>query len=615
MAQVGIDVGGAFAEIPGVYASVDTTAMVPVLTTRGGIPLAIVSADSGDPTKVYSFRSFQEAKAVLKGGRCLSYLARIFNPSPNQPGAPLVKVIRANTATQSGITLVGTGSSPQPETTFTSLEYGAWTNQIRVGVTRAATGDAGLPLDNNEPAALYRLWTINIDHLPSGQSYSYVVRSGLLISDGSFLDVNHSAETVTYTTYDSIDHVAQFSDVPTLRDVANWINFITGSTSASVVGPSNYPVSVLNDEQVALADGYPIFCPAEAGALAYLLNTRLKLVSVVIPDYLSFVNLFQATTASAYMTSGSGSGIDVLDSTDVEDALALAEATDAHLLFVQTSTAALQALALAHCQAMSTDIVRKFRILVTGINFTTTSNIDGADGTSTTTEDAAREAATRSQALEGPSVLCWNGTVAANPVTGINEQLGGLGLAAQIIGMRAGMVTAEPLTNKAVRSNGLEFPYITESVKIILIEGGVLATFYKEDALQTRILQALTTYQTTDPSYRLLHGLWIQHTIKRMWLMVLANYVGAPLDLEVGLRIKADGAKALDRSIKSGANPNGVLTEGRDSDGTRVPAWDSMSVVGDSTVGAWAISVNAHPVGETDFVVVTTKLTPAPLFL
>ena len=620
MAQVGIDVGGSFAEIPGVYPIVDSTAMIPVLTTRGGIPLAILSSDGGDPSLVYSFRSYQEAKAVLRGGRCLSYLARIFNPSPDQPGAPLVKVIRGNGAAKASLTIEGPGS-PGIHTVFNSLDYGAWNNQIQVRATRNDTADSALPLDHASPVDHYHVWTVNISHAPSAQSYSYTIRSGLLINYGKTFDVNHATQKITYAIETGAQNVktALFSDVPTLRDLANWIDLVTMVPgTAVVVGPSNYPVSVLNEGEINLVDAFQIFVPAEAGALEYVLSVRAKLVSVTIPGYLTMDTLFDnyiADDYSAYMINGAGSGIDVLDSSEIGDALTLAEATDANLLFVQTSAAALQALALAHCQSMSSDIVRKYRIFVTGINFTATSNVDGADGSSSTVGAAALEAAARSQALEGPSVFCWNGTTVPNPTTGINEQLGGLGVAAQIVGMRAGMLTAEPLTNKALRSNGMEFPYMTETDKINLIEGGVLAAYYKEDALQTRILQALTTYQTTDPSYRLLQGLWIQHTIKRMWILILSNYIGAPLDLEVGLRIKGDCAKALDRSIKSGANANGFLTEGKAADGTRVPAWDSLAVVGDSTVGAWAISVNAHPVGETDFVSVITKLTPAPLYL
>jgi hypothetical protein len=114
--HVGIIVNGGQVVKPSVLPLIDTTAMVPVSPVPAPPPLMIGVSDGGDPSRVYEFRSFQEALAVLKGGRILSYLARVFNPSgdkTNVPGAPVIKFIRvSSTATQGSAAIVSAPADP-----------------------------------------------------------------------------------------------------------------------------------------------------------------------------------------------------------------------------------------------------------------------------------------------------------------------------------------------------------------------------------------------------------------------------------------------------------------------------------------------------------------------
>lgn len=107
MSTIGVLVNGQRIIIPGVIPQVDATAMTPVVTNLGRIPLVIGVSDGGDPSKVYAFTSFEDAKAVLRGGNSLSYIARIFNPSPDQPGASRVLFIRASSTAAAASKLVG----------------------------------------------------------------------------------------------------------------------------------------------------------------------------------------------------------------------------------------------------------------------------------------------------------------------------------------------------------------------------------------------------------------------------------------------------------------------------------------------------------------------------
>lgn len=103
-------VAGKRISIPGVYPEVDASGMAPVATGGARVPLVIAPSEGGVYGKVYTFRSFIEAKTVLRGGRALSYIGRIFNPSPGLPGASTVLFIRAtSTAAPASLAIAEAG--------------------------------------------------------------------------------------------------------------------------------------------------------------------------------------------------------------------------------------------------------------------------------------------------------------------------------------------------------------------------------------------------------------------------------------------------------------------------------------------------------------------------
>jgi hypothetical protein len=493
--------------------------------------------------------------------------------------------------------------------TLKSRDFGAWTNGIRISVV-AGTADAALPIAHG-PVVNYAPKTLVVEHAATKKLYQYVVRVGLLIhcqTGTATLSLSRTEETFTLVS-GAVTESVSFEQAPTLKDLADWL--ASHGVVAKVIGSSWYPSDILSDAGLS-AVATDLFWPGEEAALHYIINSKCPLVYSESP--LTTPGPIVAS-AAAFLTGGTGRGTDVLEATGLARALAIAETTTAHLVFLQSTSEALQQLTLAHCQEMNTVEKRRYRIFIAGINFSDSSPQDGGSATDAATLDAAIAAAIdRAHALDGPSVLCFDGTVAQNPTTGRPEQLGGLGLAAQVIGLASGSTVATPLTNKPVVAQALEFPALTQSQEEALLDGGVLFPRYDEEEGRTKIVQAITCFQTTNPMFRNLQGLRIQHQIERMWIRVLSGYIGAPLDLDTGERIKADCAVALDDSKLSGSNPYGFLTEGK-KDGRLIPAWDSLSVIGDSTVGSWEISVNAHPVGETDFIVVRTKLTPAPIEL
>lgn len=103
-------VAGKRISIPGVYPEVDASGMAPTAVGGARVPLVIAPSEGGVYGKVYTFRSFLEAQSVVRGGRVLSYLGRMFNPGPGIPGASVVLFIRSTSdAAPASINLVYVG--------------------------------------------------------------------------------------------------------------------------------------------------------------------------------------------------------------------------------------------------------------------------------------------------------------------------------------------------------------------------------------------------------------------------------------------------------------------------------------------------------------------------
>ena len=613
MPQQGILVDGTLTLIPGVYPHVDVSAMTPPALGVTGILGVIAPSDGGLPDTIYTFTNYDDAAKIIRGGRLLSYLQRMFQPSddPNVNGSSYVKFIRANPSIAAATLSVPTTNSHP--VAVKALDAGAWTNGIRMTITVSSTPSTFV-VDRASSPVYYYPKTVLVEDIPDNWSYTYTLQHGINVTapSGSALKVDSTLAEVSLSNNGSLVEMIPFSQVPTLADLVTWIGNHTG-WAATVVGPAYLPTSALSDNTSAppTVANLAIFYPAESGALAYLLQTSNPVITATTPAVSDSLPALLQT----YLSGGAGKGSDTISTDQVTAALAIAATTRMDLLWAQTSDPDCQRLIADHCANMSTDIARKFRIGVLGVNFDNSSPFDGAVSGASDNDNAITIAAATAASLDGPVCLCFNGTTVANPVTGVQENLGGLGLAAQVAGMKSGTPVGMPLTNKTVFSTGTEFANLTDAQKTAILQQGILAAFYDGDEGDTKILQAITVAQSTNPMLRNLHGAYIVQEIGRVEMRVLAKYVGFPLDIGTGNLIKMDTAKMLDASKLSGSNPNGFLTEGRKADGTVVPAWEGLSVSGDSTTGTWTIRVMPHPIGETDFIVVINKLTPAPIEL
>lgn len=623
---------------PGVYTDIDATAMVPARSVPGGVVGYIGPADSGTPGKVYDFASYDDAKRILKGGPVLSFLSRIFRPSPDLPGASLVRFVRPGSATRASYTVNASMS-------LASLDSGRSANGLLYSLT-AGTADAVYKVrDSAGVDTAFSVRTATIERPLDGYKRSQILRHGLTLTcsvvpsggNKNTLIRDQDGAAGNFHLFENGALVASlpFTATTSVKDIATWIN-ARSAWKAVVVGDYDMPAGCLQvplgTGTIADADyeqnGSPVtttafLSPAAGvGALAYLFNRYDAQVEASVTSYTAA--LTAGAVVQAPFAGGTGSGLDTMSSNDVTDALSLMATVDIQNLFIQSHDPALQALAYQHVQDMRTVTAKKYRIFFAGFNAYpatlsgstyTPVNPSNAEGVPVAaTESWVDKFVDQCRVLDGPVVLCANGTIAPNPTTGLPEQLYGLGLAAQLCGMASGNPSVEPLTNKPVVSQGLQYPTITDSDMDKILDGGGTVAYYDQTLRRTVVVQALTTYQGgANVSFRKLQGLRIQDEIHRGFQAALAPFVGYPLDLTTGILIQQACAKFLDKSIRSGTNPSGFLTPGV-VNGQSVPAWTNLTVSGDG-LDAWTINVEAHPVGESAYILVNARLTPVAIQL
>ncbi len=576
--NVGIMIRGAYVVRPGVYPYTDVSQMVPVRPGPGGTIAILGTADGGVPGFIYDFATFTDARKVLRGGTALALISRMFRPSGDQPGASRVRWTRVGTVGQASLTASGL--------VFASLDYGRHTNAISVALTAGAGG----------------AYTLTIRKRSENYTANYMVGLGLSVTSTATtpkLVFDHVAREARMYENGSIVSVLPYpTDDVTLANLIPWITGRSGWT-ATIAGNPSMPVSLMDNPVLASAPAIGTSATAITAGQGSVVFALYQ--DAMVGAALSTPGTFGALSAvtETALAGGAGTALDVVTSSDYVAPLALLEGIDVDHLMVDTANAATQSLAIQHCIALGAINRRRWRIFYGG----------GAPG------ETATQAAAKPQTMDGPAVYAWNGTFVTNAVTGLlKENLGSLGTAAQICGLAAGLTASEPLTNKTLYAEGVEFPAPQDSDINALLVAGASPIALDPVAGGTRIIQAITTFQGgPNVMMRKLQGLRIQFKLEKAFQFILSDFVGAPMDLETANRIKNRVAAYLDSEIRGSRNPQGVLTEGS-KNGQTLPAWEGLSVVGDGA-DAWDIQVNTHPVTETAYIPVRIVMTPQTISL
>lgn len=129
---VGIYFGGKRLVRPQVATVIDDAGMFGRGLASANVLALVGEATGGEPKKVLWFTDPSYAKSIFRSGPLVTAIQRAYDPSAQVPGAYLVAAIRVNPATQATLTLRGTDGSPA--ILVKSVDYGIWTNQIKIKV-------------------------------------------------------------------------------------------------------------------------------------------------------------------------------------------------------------------------------------------------------------------------------------------------------------------------------------------------------------------------------------------------------------------------------------------------------------------------------------------------
>lgn len=117
---------------PQAVVATDVTGLTPTVIASADVLMMFGSALGGQPKTILPYSDPSDAGNVLQGGELLLAMQQSWNPSPDLPGASLIRAVRVDNAAQASLTLLSSGSAQLM--TLTSDDWGFWTNEITVQV-------------------------------------------------------------------------------------------------------------------------------------------------------------------------------------------------------------------------------------------------------------------------------------------------------------------------------------------------------------------------------------------------------------------------------------------------------------------------------------------------
>lgn len=117
---------------PQAVGAINANGLTPLLPGAARTVMIFGLAVKGTPKKVYTLSNPADALAIFGSGGLLVAAQRAWSPSPNQPGASTIKMVRVDPATQGALTLAS--SAPANLMTITSVDYGAYISNVTDGI-------------------------------------------------------------------------------------------------------------------------------------------------------------------------------------------------------------------------------------------------------------------------------------------------------------------------------------------------------------------------------------------------------------------------------------------------------------------------------------------------
>lgn len=479
--------------IPGAYSRIDSVKGAGGLASANNGVIMGRSA-GGVPNTLLQFNTVAEAVNALRSGELMDAVRLAFDPGGGY-NPQRVYAVRVNSAVQASKSLLdGTGN---PMVTLKSIDYGVYTNQIKVSV------EAGTTLGKKLTITFQSETPEVFDNIYRG-SFN-IAYSGVC----TMTIINHSgAKTLTTSAGGLSINLADYS---TIGDMAAYINSQTDFTCTPVAGQEDASPSLLDGVSaqsiattyVAQSTMQAFIDVVNAGSARVTAEAANAAVTRTIP----------ANIATVYLLGGSDGSY-----TGTEWALALAmlEAEDVQFISTPSYDSAVHAAIKTHCALMSAVTGRRERQFILGGGW--------KSGVYATDSAAAISAAQTLNSLNGMYV--FNGGTQRD-VSGVVQNYPASYAACMLMGMKCSMAINQPLTFKELNLIELEWS-LSDSKMENLMKEGVAVINYAPNG-HPRLVRQFNTYQTNDLKYNEFSVVTEMFFVSRDLRMFLENrFIGQP---------------------------------------------------------------------------------------
>lgn len=552
---------------PTTAVSVDDSAMASQSLAGDNVTALIGKADGGEPNKVLTFTTPDDAKSTLRGGELLTAVLKAFAPSNQTNGPSSVAAVRVDPATQASLTLKDSLSADV--ITLKSTDYGLYTNQIKVKIESGTNkgkklttqlGDSYYADDDVARELFSVLYggteataTISV----SGTQVILAAPAGTVIA------------TIDLDTYNTVDKLV------------NRINTAAGFTATAVGGQGSQ--ATLNTMDTVTAQSVITTAFTVTGNLQAIVDW----FNGSAEGYISATRAAGAGTVPAnlaytYLTGGSNG---VASTTDWSNAYTTLQSADVNWVAPVSSDSAIHAMNDAHCVYMST-VARSPR--------------RGFVGTALGTTDAAALAAARALNSDR-TALVHLGFYDYNDDSDLALYPPYI-LAAMIAGAFSGISPGVTMTNKTLKLRGLERKLRNPADTDALDTGGVLCV--EDTPSGYKVVHAITTWLTNTKHTRreISAGAAVDSVVREVQLAVdvLRGEPAGPITLGRAVSITESTLRALAK-----AEPNGPGTLVGDDES---PAYKDISArLSEDVI---RIKFQCSPVIPANYVLVEIAVVP-----
>lgn len=431
----------------------------------GSSTVAIVGPSTGGkPNTALSFTDLTTAINSLRTGAMLDVIRRIFDPGAGNSGASKVIAVRVtNGSVSAGRSTVTLQDGVAVNAVIlTSIDYGAWNNQIRVKVEAGTTQGKKLTTSAPVNGIVQNVVNDNVYRALFSVQYTGAASSSAM---------SITATTLTTVNNGGVDQVTfTFATThPTIQSIVDAFN-ATGKYSASVLGLGTEAGNTLDGQTSADIKSTVFTATATLQAVIDTFNsnpfvTAARTTSLLAPANVGFT----------YLTGGTDGN--TLVNADWTTALAVLEPELLGIVCAATGTAAIHAAVATHVSTMSNS--KRERIAILG----------GVTGESVTATVA------RATAIGSDRVgLAYPGVQDPDPVTGALTSYDPFVTAGAVAGLLSGGKINQAATFRYIGAQAMEVR-LKDSEVDSLITGGVIPV-QNITGKGNRVVQSVTTNTT-----------------------------------------------------------------------------------------------------------------------